>query len=248
MAGGTLIASAGSPVLVQPRATVPPSLNSKYRGLYGGDLELSKRNLFVPAALGGIVGPPAANARSLLMSGTAGCVDSAVAEADNMTWFVVLKTAATFLSGAQPGFMGNIITATSGVALYIAGTSTAAPAGNIRAGGIYSVAGVPTLKVASMTIADLSAYNLLAVVFEAGVGVRIYNLTTNQAVASVAATDARIKNAASTIRVGSSLNLGGTATNEIALSDIHHEAFSENRINEIGAKIRLQMAARGITV
>lgn len=150
-----------------------------------------------------------------------------VASVNGTTSFTVATSGA---SGSPTG--GTVTPALSGQHLAVAYSSGAV----LRGSRVVNNAGTPTLVNGTLTLASPTAWNLCAVVFTAGVGWTVYNLT--------AGTSVTVSNTNALVASGTNLMVGSgfttySGSNNIAFAGIHNAALTPTEL----AAIRTQLLA-----
>jgi hypothetical protein len=229
-------------------AGLNPPVTDGLLGWYnlGGSLAASQKNYAPGGAAAIIAGAPTVEAGALGFGGGVSYLDTGIPETASMTLLCAVQSSDAFTaSGSKPTFMGNY-DGTSGVILFVNGANGAAPAAAVFGAAAYDVSGTPTLGTSNTFATSLANWNLIALVIEAGVGRRNYNLTQGGTPTITADARPRVLRSGGTIRLGFAASASFKGNCKMAWAGVYAGARTEAQIQTIYAFEKADLALRGI--
>lgn len=212
-----------------------------------GTAEKSAHN-YAPGKLSGsVAGAPVATANSLGVKSLANYIQSAAGEAAEMTIFIIARSSDTFVSDAnRPMIIGtyNGFTAagggTPGLSMFVTDTSVRCAVGLSDTGGSAITHNTSIIN----TYASVWALYVLRVT-SSGVSLRdvTHALTTN----TTYPVGSSRRPSTNRLRIGSAFT-GFQGIADIAVTQIHSAALTEDEIQRTVTDLRAYAARRGITV
>lgn len=233
--------------------SLPVSRGVEGMWLFGASSAASTRNLIYGKPAASVVGAPVVSANSLRLKGLTNFLQTSIAQAPEMTIYVVGKSTDTFVGGAgSPMFVSNFQSprasdtskTSNGVSLAIL-ASTGAPQATVS--GIFSViaADGPASSIASaanVSIPDMTAYKLMTA-RKAGSTREMRNETAGTVNSIVSALPDDLGNGLLRIGSGYTSYAGYCDIAAVVIANVAHTTDERAAIN---ASIRALMTFRGV--
>lgn len=209
----------------------------------------STRNFFLGGASAAVSGTVTYSAGYATFVNGAGNIQTDISETNNMTLMVAARSFSSFVDLANsPVLMGNV-KSTGGVGLILRKDPGGAAAPRAQAGlyAFFDNAGTPQSQLATLNVADATAWDIYSGVVENAVGVKLTSYKSGLTNSRTTALS-RALNTVDKIQIGNTtLGWGGSA--DIPVGVIHDVALTDSeRQDQFQSIVSFLSALRNITI